>query len=219
MNKKNKLKHMKLIATMMCLMLVVLSKAQSVAINTDGSTANASAILDVKSTDKGVLIPRMTKTERNNIATPATGLLIYQNGPDSVGFYYYNGSKWIAFAQQLETTTISVIMNYVGGTNVSPQTIPAIGSYFGLTSTMASNSYYELPSAATNIGRVFYFRNNNDGTSNISTYLRAATGSLLCPGSGTCLGAGSYYELKHDMSVKTIMCISDGVNWTVGILN
>lgn len=70
------------------------TKAQSVAINTDGSTANASALLDVKSNAKGILIPRMTRTERDAIATPAAGLLIFQNGPDSIGFYYYTGTSW-----------------------------------------------------------------------------------------------------------------------------
>jgi len=71
------------------------ASAQSLAVNTDGSTANASALLDVKSTSKGILIPRMSKTERNAIAAPATGLLIFQNAPDSTGFYYYNGSSWV----------------------------------------------------------------------------------------------------------------------------
>ncbi|HNF02758.1 MAG TPA: hypothetical protein PLH62_10240, partial [Ferruginibacter sp.] len=70
------------------------SAAQSLAINTDGSSANASALLDVKSTTKGILIPRMTKTEKNAIASPATGLLIYQTGPDSIGFHYYDGTRW-----------------------------------------------------------------------------------------------------------------------------
>ncbi|MBK6633798.1 MAG: hypothetical protein IPG38_05345 [Chitinophagaceae bacterium] len=68
--------------------------AQSLAINTDGSTANASALLDVKSTSKGLLIPRMSKTDRTGIAAPATGLLVFQNAPDSLGFYYYDGIKW-----------------------------------------------------------------------------------------------------------------------------
>lgn len=84
-----------------CLLLLLLPlfyyttlTAQSFAINTDGSAANASALLDVKSTAKGILIPRMTKTERNSIAGPATGLMIFQTGPDSIGFHYYNGSSW-----------------------------------------------------------------------------------------------------------------------------
>lgn len=67
---------------------------QSLAINADGSTANASAMLDVKSTIKGMLVPRMSRTERNAIVAPATGLLIFQYAPDSVGFYYYNGTGW-----------------------------------------------------------------------------------------------------------------------------
>jgi hypothetical protein len=74
--------------------ITVRTSAQSLAINTDGSTANASALLDVKSTAKGMLIPRMSSTERNAIASPATGLLVFQNAPDSIGFFYYDGSKW-----------------------------------------------------------------------------------------------------------------------------
>ncbi len=68
--------------------------AQSLAINTDGSTASSSSILDIKSTEKGILIPRMTKTQKNAIAAPATGLMIYQTSPDSTGFKYYDGSRW-----------------------------------------------------------------------------------------------------------------------------
>lgn len=42
-----------------------------VSINNDGSDANASAMLDVKSTDAGFLSPRMTTDERNAISSPA----------------------------------------------------------------------------------------------------------------------------------------------------
>jgi hypothetical protein len=75
--------------------------AQSLAINTDGSTASSSALLDVKSTTKGLLIPRMSKTQRNAIASPATGLLVFQNAPDSIGFHYYDGSSWIWLANSV----------------------------------------------------------------------------------------------------------------------
>ena len=74
------------------------ASSQSLSVNTDGSTAHSSALLDVKSTTKGMLIPRMNKTERNLIASPATGLMVFQNAPDSVGFYFYNGTSWLWLA-------------------------------------------------------------------------------------------------------------------------
>ena len=50
---------------------------QGVAINTDGSAPNPKAILDVKSTTKGLLIPRMTTAQRSGIADPPEGLMIF----------------------------------------------------------------------------------------------------------------------------------------------
>ncbi|MFN3908166.1 MAG: C1q-like domain-containing protein [Flavobacterium sp.] len=71
--------------------------AQSVSINTDGSTAHPSALLEVKSENQGVLIPRMTEAQRNLIASPATGLMIYQTDA-TAGFYFYNGSAWTSLS-------------------------------------------------------------------------------------------------------------------------
>ncbi len=66
-----------------------------VSINSDGSDPDGSAILDVKSTSQGLLIPRMTETQRDGISSPATGLIIFQtdNTPD---LYIYDGSNWKA---------------------------------------------------------------------------------------------------------------------------
>jgi hypothetical protein len=71
--------------------------AQSIAINTDGSIANASAILDIKSTNKGLLTPRLTQAQRDLINNPASGLLVYQidNTP---GFYFFDGNGWTKIA-------------------------------------------------------------------------------------------------------------------------
>lgn len=71
--------------------------SQSVSINTDGSSADASAMLDIKSTTSGLLIPRMTEAQRDAIASPATGLLIYQTD-GTAGFYVYDGSSWTIVA-------------------------------------------------------------------------------------------------------------------------
>ena len=61
------------------------------------ATPAASAILDLTSTSKGILIPRMTAAQKNAIASPSTGLLLFQTDAPA-GFYYYNGSAWLNIA-------------------------------------------------------------------------------------------------------------------------
>ena len=59
-----------------------------------GTTSpNSSSLLEIKSTTKGLLIPRLTQTQRNAISAPVTGLLIYQTD-NYPGFYYYDGNAW-----------------------------------------------------------------------------------------------------------------------------
>lgn len=75
--------------------LGVRSIAQSVGINT--STPHSSAALDIVATNKGMLVPRLTEMQRNAIASPATGLLIFQTD-NIAGFYFYNGTAWAAIS-------------------------------------------------------------------------------------------------------------------------
>lgn len=70
--------------------------AQSVAINIDGSALNTSAILDIKSITKGLLIPRMTTVQRIAIATPAKGLIVFDISTN--GLWFYNGTGWNALS-------------------------------------------------------------------------------------------------------------------------
>jgi hypothetical protein len=57
------------------------------------NTPAASAELDVTSTQRGLLPPRMSQSQRNLIASPATGLLVFQTD-NTAGYYFYNGSIW-----------------------------------------------------------------------------------------------------------------------------
>jgi hypothetical protein len=91
MNTQKLLLKISLIIFLFCNAIII--KAQSVAINIDGTTAANSALLDVKSTTQGILIPRMTAAQRTAIATPATGLMVYQTDA-TAGFYFYNGTAW-----------------------------------------------------------------------------------------------------------------------------
>jgi len=66
--------------------------AQSVGINTDGSTPDNSAILDVKSTNQGLLLPRLNSTQVNGIVSPAAGLMVYNTSTKSLCIF--DGSIW-----------------------------------------------------------------------------------------------------------------------------
>ena len=67
--------------------------AQNIGINSTGATPDPSAMLDVSSTTGGVLVPRMTSAQRNAIASPATGLIVFDT--NTASFYYYDGSAWV----------------------------------------------------------------------------------------------------------------------------
>jgi uncharacterized protein (TIGR02145 family) len=74
--------------------LATCTLSAQVGVNSDGSSPDGSAMLDVKSTDKGFLPPRMTEAQRDAISGPAAGLVIYQTD-GTAGLYQYNGSAWI----------------------------------------------------------------------------------------------------------------------------
>jgi hypothetical protein len=90
--------------------LFQLNGMAQVAINSDGSAPGSSAMLDVVSTTRGILIPRMTLAERNLISLPATGLLIYQTDNTS-GFYYNSGTP--ASPNWIFLITSSTSLSYV----------------------------------------------------------------------------------------------------------
>jgi trimeric autotransporter adhesin len=77
--------------------------SQSLAVNTDGSVAHSSSILDIKSSTKGMLAPRMTTAQRTAIAAPAAGLFVYDT--DTNSFWYYGGTIWTNLAVVGPTTS------------------------------------------------------------------------------------------------------------------
>ena len=70
---------MKIIKALFIVLAIIASCSATaqVAINIDGSPADNSAMLEVKSTEKGFLPPRMTEVQMNAINNPAEGLIIY----------------------------------------------------------------------------------------------------------------------------------------------
>lgn len=100
-----------------------------VGIGTSPTVPNASAKLEIRATDRGLLIPNVALAATNNgvtpINAPATSLLVYNTftsavGPNQVtpGYYYWNG-VWIALATSASTTDWTILgnTNIVDGTN------------------------------------------------------------------------------------------------------
>ena len=79
--------------TLACLFLLLTPNviAQNVAINADGSKANPNAIVDIKSSTKGFLIPRMTTEARLKIPN-TQGMMVYDINTNS--FWYNTGKSW-----------------------------------------------------------------------------------------------------------------------------
>jgi len=78
---------------MMCLLNSSLLFSQ-VGINTDGSAPDNSAILDVNSTDKGMLIPRMTQSQISTISSPANGLQVFCTTDGKMYIYVSQMALW-----------------------------------------------------------------------------------------------------------------------------
>jgi len=95
--------------------LITFANAQNVAISdNDTYTAHSSAMLDVSSVTKGLLVPRMTTTQRNAIVAPETGLLVFDTN-DNI-FYFYNGTVWINLTLDNDwTVSGSDMYSNVGG--------------------------------------------------------------------------------------------------------
>tara|TARA_B110000503_G_scaffold10620_1_gene14482 strand:- start:330 stop:794 length:465 start_codon:yes stop_codon:yes gene_type:complete len=88
-NRANQAKfYINLIFTFFCI------SATSAQVGIGTETPNSSSLLELSSTSKGLLVPRMEEAQKNAISSPAQGLLIFQtNG--TVGFYSYDGSNWL----------------------------------------------------------------------------------------------------------------------------
>jgi len=114
-----------------------------VSVNTDGSLPDSSAIFDIQSTTKGLLIPRMTLNQRTNIIDPAEGLIVFCKncGENGTGVLcLFTGGEWFSF-------TICSISPPTACTNLMPPSsivwkwnpVPGASGYkWGMTTFLSS---------------------------------------------------------------------------------
>ncbi len=166
-------------------LLITISITAQVAVNTNGATADQSSLLDVSSTSKGVLIPRMTATQRDDIASPANGLMVFVTNDQC--FYYYDGSNWIKLLNNdsndddwtingdnvyvssgkkvgVGTSTPDGLLTIVNGPSSGEKSLKINNSYAG--SGIAYGMYQGIIGNSSNVqyGNYIYFSNGGDGT-------------------------------------------------------
>jgi len=155
----------------------VATYAQNVGINATGANPDASAMLDVSSTNTGMLIPRVALTTRNAaapITSPATSLLVYNTAtagtaPNNVtpGFYYWNGSAWIAILANAGTT---------GGWSLTGNSgTDATVNFLGTTDDKAvlfksNNANYAQMGSRQTLGLVDVYPDYTDGTEKVALF-------------------------------------------------
>jgi hypothetical protein len=162
-------------------------------------TPHQSSILEINSTSKGVLVPRMTSAQRIAISGPAQGLLVYDN--DVKGFMFYNGTAWAAIAGSsgggVFTETNGVVHNT--GDTLTDHFI------FGRTSLPKSNEsiedkfmFFEKGKGALRAGGIvqedFNWAPENIGLYSVSlgnNNLASSTGSVAIGGNNNATGVYS----------------------------
>jgi hypothetical protein len=178
---------MKLFITLLSLLCCINTMAQNVSINTDGGTADASAMLDIRSNIKGFLAPRMTQAQRFAIPNPANGLLVYQT--DVVPGFYYNAGSAIAPNWLANIPT--------NNWNINGNTLLATGT-FGTT----SNNNIDLITnnitrgRLTNLGEFFIGATNTTIPGDLMGAVSNASFPFASSGYSSFNGAGLYGAIQ-----------------------
>ena len=110
--------------------LIVLQLSAQVSINIDSSQPDPSAMLDVKSTSKGLLLPRMTQNQIALIAAPSNGLIVYCTTDDKFYAYVASANSWkeILFGPGVISPISIPILTTTKVTNITSSTASSGGN-------------------------------------------------------------------------------------------
>lgn len=166
------------------------------------TTPNASAKLEIASTDKGLLIPRMTKTQREGITLPtaANGLLVYQTD-DVVGFYVNNSTTTTPTWTRLNSDWVKSANNTISYTAGNVSTTGALTggntdtssiSGFSANITTVTTNY---PLTAADNGKVIQSTSASALTITIPSGLPAGFNcTVVQMGAGQITFSGTYFN-------------------------
>lgn len=133
--------------------VISISLYSQVGINT--TTVDASAMLQVESTDRGILIPRMTTSQRLSIAEPATGLLVYDLTLHQI--YQNSGTStaptWMPLADKNEKNSFFYMpsISIDASSVIANQTLDLYGIYKKQFTGENASTFVKNPSAESSI--------------------------------------------------------------------
>ncbi len=210
------MKNIKLL--IVCLLLSAGIKAQ-VGIGT--TSPNASAALDITSTTTGLLIPRVTAAQKSAIATPATGLMVYQTD-GTAGFYYNGGTpgtpSWLSVGSSpgfLHVLTASGATTSITITDLSIRTV--IADFNGGAGNAGGTVVnFTIPSAASYAaGTLITFEASGYTTSPTATFNFTSAGSTV---SAVNVNNSSTVVSTVFTSISRFQVVTDGVSHWYRIL-
>jgi hypothetical protein len=200
---------MKKIVLLLSILSSILSNAQNVGINSTGATPDNSAMLDIQSTTKGLLLPRMTSAQRTAITSPATGLLVYQTD-GTAGFYYNSGTPgspaWLQLPSSLANGWLTTgnsgtnpVFNALGTTDNQPLEFIVNNEKSGEITTSQQSTFFGYRTGMSNMGSDNSGFGNQALFSNTSGTVNTAVGSLALVNNttgsyNTAVGAVSLYN-------------------------
>lgn len=174
------------------------------------NTPNSSAQLDITSTDKGLLIPRMTASQRTGIASPATGLMVYQTD-GTAGFYYNSGTAGSPSWQIMNTGSTMAIVATVNTTQALSQAV--------LTDVSFGNTVVS-PTIGTFNGTTYTVGASGAGNYLVTVSLTNSTNGALFPrivtSNGTAYGAGMNSSTFSASGLQGFGTVSGVFNLTAG---
>lgn len=145
------------------------------------SSGSASALLDMQSTSRGALLPRMTIAQRNAIGSPAAGLMLMNLDSNYVP-NYYNGTRWVSLAStwnMLASNQYSAINGNVGIGIYNPTTKLQVNGTIQASDSAAGNNVKISPISIESTGNGGQFAINAPTAVNISSSFITLNGSIL----------------------------------------